>query len=189
MDIPEELTATIAGLPPPAVIAVSGFGGAGKSGFARVLGQRTGVPVVGIDSFIIDRTLSRYTRWEIMDFDRLEREVLRPFNEGKPVRYGHFDWRQNAVGEERELPATGQLIVEGVGLFRPGLRRYFSLLVWVDCPAHEATARGKKRDREEYNSPQDEAWEGIWKENDEECYREYRPEEIADFIIDNSSRM
>lgn len=188
MDIPDDLTAAIARLPSRAIVAVSGFGGAGKSGLASALARRIDAPVVGIDSFIRDRNLTRYTRWELMDFGRLEREVLRPFSEGRAVSYGHFDWQKNAVGEHRGLHPGGPLIVEGVGLFRPELRRYFSLLVWVDCPLPEAIARGKKRDRDEYGNPQDDSWDGIWKENDELCYREYQPGQIADFIIDNSAR-
>ena len=185
MDLPQQLLERIARLEPPNIIAVSGFGGAGKSSFASMLGSKIVAPVVGIDSFITDRTMSRYARWEIMDFDRLEREVLCPFTEGRLVRYGHFDWGRNAIGEYRELPPTERMIVEGVGLLRPNLLKYFSLSIWVDCPIHEAIKRGKRRDREEYKNPQDEAWDGIWKQNDEECYDAYRPKVTAHCIVSN----
>ena len=183
--MPKELVDEIARHQPPTSIAVSGFRGAVKSGFAAALGHRIVAPVVGIDAFIIDRTMSVYTRWELIDFDRLAQEVLHPFMQGKAVEYGHFNWATNKVGSERKLPRTPRMIVEGVGLFRPSLLKYFSLLVWVDCPLDEAIRRGKKRDREEYNTPHDDTWDGIWRENDVECFNEYRPKEIAHFIISN----
>ena len=185
MNIPEQLIQRIALLPSPAIIGVSGFGGAGKSSVAAMLGGKIGATVVGVDSFFKDRTISNYAYWEIVDFQRLEREVLQPFLERKSVRYGHFDWGKNTIGESREVPVTNRLIVEGVGLFRPVLLGYFSLTIWVDCPMPEAIQRGKKRDREEYNNPQDEAWDGIWKRNDEECLAKFNPKNTAHFLFDN----
>lgn len=182
MNVPGLLLEKIAQLEPPTVIAVSGFGGAGKSSFAAALGSKISAPVVGLDAFIIDRSLARYTHWEIVDFVRLEREVLRPFVEGKSLRYRQFDWGKNRVDKSRELPAAKTIIVEGVGLFRPSLRRYFSLMVWVDCPLHEAIRRGKQRDQDAHDG----SWDGVWKENDEQCFDEYRPKEIAHLVIDNS---
>ena len=187
MNIPEQLIQRIALLQSPAIIAVSGFGGAGKSSVASMLGGKIGAPVVGVDSFFKDRTISNYAHWEIVDFQRLEREVLQPFIERKSVRYGHFDWGKNAIGESRDVPVTDRLIIEGVGLFRPALLDYFSLMIWVDCPMPEAIQRGKKRDREECNNPQDEAWDGVWKRNDEECFHKFNPKNTAHFIIDNGN--
>ena len=187
MNIPEQLLQRIALLPAPAIIGVSGFGGAGKSSVASLLGGRIDAPVVGVDSFFKDRTISHYTHWEIVDFQRLEREVLQSFIERKSVRYGHFDWGMNTIGASRDVPVTDRLIVEGVGLFRPALLGYFALMIWVDCPLPEAIKRGKKRDREEYNNPQDEAWDGIWKRNDEEYFHKFNPKSTAHFILDNGN--
>jgi uridine kinase len=185
MNIPEQLVQRIALLQSPAIIAISGFGGAGKSSVASTLGSKIGAPIVCTDSFISDRTLSNYDYWGNKDFQRLEREVLSPFMEGKSVRYGHLDWGKNVIGETRDLPLTERMIVEGVGLFRPTLRHYLSFMIWVDCPMPEAIRRGKKRDREEYNHQPDEAWDGIWKRNDEEYFNQFKPKEAAHFIIDN----
>lgn len=122
-----------------------------------------------------------------MDFPRLEAEVLAPFLEEKnTLYYGHFDWFTNGVIETKTVSHNGCLIVEGVGLFRPELLRYFSYKIWVDCPIEEATARGMKRDREEYINPQDEAWGGIWKKNDLEYFETFSPKQTADIIINNS---
>jgi uridine kinase len=185
MNIPQQLIQRVSVLTPPAIVAVSGLGGAGKSTFTSILSRQISAPVVGVDSFIKDRTISDYSHWSMMDFERLEREVLIPFAQGESLRYGHYDWLANAVSQTRIIPHTGHLIVEGVGLFRPALLSHFSLMIWIDCPVEEAIRRGKKRDREVHHNPQDDSWDGIWKRNDEQYCRSYEPKRVAHFTIDN----
>lgn len=176
----------IAALPDRKLIGVSGFGGSGKSTFADELGHLLGAPVVGVDSFQKNRADDEYSLWDIMDFSRLEREVLAPFAAGATtIRYGQFDWATNGISEVRELTDVHTLIVEGVGLFRPELMKYFSFTIWVDCPVEEAIARGKKRDRKVHQNPQDELWDGVWRKNDAEYYEAYRPDKAADLIVKN----
>jgi hypothetical protein len=113
----KQLSPRVAFLQSPAIIAVSGFGGAGKSSIASALGSKIGAPVLGIDSFIKDRTIMSYAYWEIMDFKRLEGEVLRPFLEGKPVRYdgdrlfgpekSHAAGAKNTLGRASGKPEKG----------------------------------------------------------------------------------
>ncbi len=185
MEIPAAILGDIASLPARSVVAISGYGGAGKSTAASAIGEILDIPLVGVDAFIIDRTRADYRLWECMDFARLEREVIVPFLDGQPVRYHVFDWETNTACGVRELPAAERLLVEGVGLFRPELLRHFSRKIWVHCSLEVAGARGKKRDREVYHNPQDEAWDGVWKRNDEECFRAFRPLAVADHILNN----
>ncbi len=174
-------------LPAPRLIAISGFGGSGKSTLAKKLGEAIGAPVVGVDSFQKDGVFDTdFSMWEIMDFARLEREVLAPFmRKEEVISYGHFDTNSKAISETIELKNNGTIIVEGVGLFRPELMKYFTYTMWVDCPLETAIARGKKRDREEYNNPVDELWDGIWKANDEQCFAAYKPKDSASLIVVN----
>ena len=173
-------------VPSPAIIAIPGFGGAGKSTLAAEIGRHLDAPVIGVDSFIRDRHLTEYTHWDLVDYERLDREVLVPFSTGRtPTKVGHFDWHTNQVTTYRALPDSSRIVVEGVGLFRPSLTRYFSLTIWIECPLDEAIRRGKKRDREVYDNPQDENWDGVWRRNDEEYERLYQPARIADAIHDN----
>mgnify|MGYP003402706914 FL=1 len=187
MKIDQATIDTITALPSPTIVAISGFGGSGKSTFAKLLGDALDAPVIGVDSFMKDRTIDKYALWEIMDFDRLTKEVLIPFHaEAKPITYGHFDWKSNEVAEQREVSNKGVLIIEGVGILRTSLLKYFSYSIWVDCPIEEAIARGKKRDRAVHHNPQDELWDGIWRNNDLEYFSTFSPKEVADLIIDNS---
>ncbi|OGC54112.1 hypothetical protein A2797_02650 [candidate division WWE3 bacterium RIFCSPHIGHO2_01_FULL_48_15] len=186
MTLDKQILENIVALKEPTIIAVSGVGGAGKSTFANRLGEEMNAPVIGVDSFMKDRTNTDYSNWNIMDFARLEQEVVLPFLSGKnPLQYGHFDWGTNKVVKTIEVPHNGKIIIEGVGLLRPELVKSFAYKIWVDCPVEDATERGKKRDREEYQNPQDEHWDGIWKKNDKEYLAAFNPKETADFILDN----
>jgi uridine kinase len=187
MNISQGLITKIQTLKTPAIIAISGFGGSGKSLLAKSLGLAIDAPVVGIDSFMKEGAFDTdYNLWEIMDFSRLEKEVLKPFiNNESQIKYGHFDPKSNTISESREITNNGRLIVEGVGLLRPELLDYFTYKIWIDCPLDVAISRGKKRDRDDYGSPMDELWDGIWKKNDQQCYEEFKPMEKADYIVDH----
>jgi uridine kinase len=172
----------------PSIIGISGFGGSGKSTTAKKIGQELNIPVIGVDSFqkggVFD---TEFKLWEIMDFKRLEDQVLIPFlNNQKLIKYGHHNAPTRSIDEMFEITNNGVIIVEGVGLFRPEMSKYFSYKIWVDLPIEEAIKRGKFRDRYEHGTPTDELWDTIWKDNDLECFELFKPKENVDFIVDNS---
>ena len=179
----------IKALPVPKIIAISGFGGSGKSSFSKELGTAIGASVVGIDSFQKNATTVAFSFWETMDFPRLEREVLIPFTKHEAhVEYKNFKWSGNDTDEMITITSSDALIVEGVGLFRPELIKYFDLTVWIDCPLDEAEARGMKRDREVHHNEHDERWYKIWRENDIQYFENMKPKEVADIVLDNSNK-
>ncbi len=178
---------TIEGIPEPKIIAVSGFGGSGKSTFANKLGEVLSSPVIGIDSFIRSNDIHNYTWKNLVDFDRLESEILQPFLNGEAIlRYGHLDWISGKILPQQISP-NGTLIVEGITLLRPEFMRFFSYSLWIDCPIDIAVTRGKKRDREVYHNPQDELWDTVWRKNDLAYFESIQPKKLANIIIDNSS--
>jgi len=121
-----------------------------------------------------------------MDFGRLENEVLKPFWEKQTrIKYGHFNVPSKGISETIEVNNNGILIIEGVGLFRPELMKYFTFKIWVDVPLEVALARGKNRDRDENHNPTDECWDGIWKDNDVQYFDVFKPKESVDLIIQN----
>lgn len=170
----------------PAIIAVSGFGGAGKSTFSDLLSEKINVPVIRLDSFARDRLENNPILWNSMDFDRLEKEVIVPFSSGmKNIQYGGYHWGENKITETKSVVHNGLIIIEGVGLLRPSLNKYFTYKIWVDVPKEEAIRRGKKRDYEVYKITRNENWDGIWKTNDTEYFETFKPKETADFIVMN----
>jgi uridine kinase len=185
MKINDELLIKIKSLKKPALVAISGFGGSGKSTLANILSAELKAPVISIDSF--NKGLSEYSNWELMDFGRFEKEIIKPFySQQDPIKYSHYSGESRERPEEKEIHHDGIIIVEGVGIFRPELMNKYSYSIWVDCSIDEATRRGKKRDKEVWNNPKDELWEGIWKRNDLEHLEKFKPKEIADSVIDNN---
>lgn len=180
----KEIFEQIQNLNKPAIVGISGFGGSGKSTLAQLIGNHFNLQPIGVDEFWQDTTMEDYHLWNVVDFNRLEEQVLKPFTQGKnTILYRALNWETNSSDVEKTVSHNGLLVVEGVGLFRPNLMDYFSHTIWIDCPLEKAIERGKKRDREEYHHPQDEKWDGIWKENDIEYFEKYKPNEMADSVV------
>ena len=170
----------------PVIIGISGFGGSGKSTLARKLALEINAPIIAVDSFYRSNDLVEYQLWDIFDFNRLEKEVIIPYSLGNStLLYKKFDWEKGRGLLETTIVTDDYLIIEGVGLFRPQLSKYFSFSIWIDCPIDVAIERGKRRDREEYGLEQDEMWDGIWRKNDLQYFRRFKPKEIADLILHN----
>jgi uridine kinase len=186
MEFEPQIVSTIQNLPKPTIVGMSGFGGSGKSTLAKKLGQVLNAPVIGVDSFQRKGAFdTEFSLWEIMDYSRLKKEVLESFLKKEDIHYGHFDPGKEIISNTVDIENKGILIVEGVGLFRPELMKYFTYKIWIDVPINEAILRGKRRDREEYGNPTDELWDGVWKENDIEYFSLFKPSERADLVISN----
>ena len=177
----------VTNLKKPVIIGISGFGGCGKSTFANNLNDKLNGAIIGVDSFCKTTDNIEYSMWSIMDYERLENEVLMPFCKGSLIRYKPFDWKNNALGQIKEV-LSEVLIVEGVGLFRPELMKYFNITVWIDCSIEEAIKRRNNRDINEYGVDNSTLWNGIWKENDKDCFNKYLPLENVDFIFESNCR-
>jgi len=182
--ISKEIIDDISILEKPAIIGISGFGGSGKSTLAKKLALQLKASCIGIDSFCKSTKSIEYQFWDIFDFTRLRVEVLEPyFSEVSKISYGEFNWEENKVTNKSTIPTNELLIIEGVGIFRPEIIKYFTYSIWIDCSIDIAIERGKKRDKEEYGVNQDNNWDGIWKRNDLQCYYEFSPIKKADSII------
>jgi uridine kinase len=99
------------------------------------------------------------------------------------ISYGVFEWESNSIRDKQTINSTNIIIVEGVGLLRPELMNYFSYTIWIDCPIDVAMERGKKRDREEHGQPHDELWDGLWRENDIEYEKNFKPKSIVNIVM------
>jgi uridine kinase len=136
------------------LIAVDGCGASGKSTLARRFAQWSGnSQIVQMDDFY--RPAS--TREEgvdvspigsLFDWQRLEREVLRPLSTGLCVRYQRYDWDTDALAEWHDISPTGLVIIEGVYSARLELAACYALILWVETPENERLSRGIARDGE-----------------------------------------
>ena len=90
------------------LVAIDGFGGAGKSVFAgRLSGALGGAPVVHTDAFA---TWDDQFDW----WGRLERELLAPLADGRAARFRATDWSTGRDGPIVEVAPEPVVILEGV---------------------------------------------------------------------------
>ena len=132
--------------------------------------------------------LSTPPNYQWIDFDRLRSQVLIPFLEGQTlINYQEFNWETGILDIQATLtiPESAILVLEGVGLFRPGIKELCTLKIWIDCPIEVATSRGKLRDKQVYGVDNDILWDGIWKQNDLAHYQIHEPYRVADLVIES----
>jgi uridine kinase len=173
-----------------AIVAVSGFGGAGKSTLAtelrdvlRDVQQGLDVQVVSADDFIVGRMQERSHDWASVDRARLREQVLEPAHSTARIRYQRYDWPSDELADWRELVAPHVLIIEGVGILHPDLVALFDLTVWVDVPLDLASERGRRRDKDTYGVDHDAQWRDIWAPNDAAFAERFGPRETADILF------
>ena len=83
----------IKSLPIPAIIAISGYGGSGKSTAAELLSKELNAPIISIDYFFTDK--NDYSNWDIIDFSRFKNEVIEPFYNNPNDEEWEGIWKRN----------------------------------------------------------------------------------------------
>jgi uridine kinase len=170
----------------PIIIAISGFGGSGKTTLANALkSQLSEAQVVSIDSFSTHEW-HRNADWDNFDRERFTHEVLAPTHKNKfPLQFTHQPW----LGHPEEtiaIPETDYLVIEGCSIFHPALLKYYDLKIWVDCPLDIATERGMWRDRYVHKDEHDDLWLNICIPNERDFLEKYHPDEIADIKLNTN---
>jgi uridine kinase len=158
------------------VIAIDGWGGAGKSRLAAELEKRLpSVTVVHTDDFAGPKQPS----W---DWRRFSREVLDPLLSDRLARFQRYDWDRDQLGQWKSVPVGGTVIVEGISSSRQELGAIWDLAVWVECPRELRLRRGIERDGESLRWK----WETVWMPEEEAYVRAQNPIGRADVIVDGS---
>lgn len=183
----EEIASKIKAYKPaslPILIAVEGFGGAGKTTFAQKLAKELGdVRIVQLDDFIVKDKLLEPS-WDKGGFDRarLEEQVLKPIQGGSTVQYQKLIWQKNKLSDFVPVHSAQYLIVEGISSYHPDIAHYYNFKIWIETPVALAKERGHARDGSSENAAH---WD-LWAENDLRYKKKYHPELSADFIFENT---
>ncbi len=167
----------------PILIAIEGFGGAGKSTIANKLAEILGSAfVISIDDFIVKEKLTE-SSWDKGSFDRarLEQQVLIPITNGRPASYQKLLWQTNQLSNPVPVPDVDFLIIEGISTYHPDIKNYYDYKIWVETPIDLANERGHARDGSSENAQH---WE-LWSQNDLNYQQKHHPELVADFVVEN----
>ena len=138
----------------PAVAAVDGRCGSGKTSFARLAEELLPCTVVHMDDYYLppDR---RAPNWEEipggnMDLERFDAEVLTPARRGEAIPCRPDRCRIGTLGPLRLLPARPLVLVEGSYSLHPRLRARYDLRIVLTCSREEQTARLTAREGENF---------------------------------------
>jgi uridine kinase len=167
------------------LIGIDGCGGSGKSTFAAELSSSLGlVPVIHVDDFYKPSqersriTSSQPVGWQF-DWQRLERDVLKPLNAGGEANYQWYDWTLDCLADWRNIKALSPIILEGIYALRPELSMYYDLRLWIECPRDVRLQRGLERDGAHARSQ----WEDDWMKEEDRYIASYSPHLQAHTII------
>ena len=169
---------------PHVIVAISGFGGSGKSHLAEKLRKDFNCKenqVVRIDHLygpnpngpdIFDQS-----DWPLLI------QILEDVRSGKRLCYQGKGYRGEIIPYDEDLPTV--IIVEGIRLLQPKPMSYFDISVWIDCPQTLARDRAKTRDRAQ-GEPEETVllWDTDWGPKDTLYFETYHPRTLATFLYE-----
>ncbi len=171
----------------PLIVAVSGFGGSGKTTLAEDLRKHfSDSTLLQLDNFLVNRGGGDGWRGGY-DWTRFE-QVLKDIESGKDLHYQWYNWEKNETKDWIDQPLPALVIVEGVRIMQPSLTHYFDLTVWIDKSLADATEQGKQRDRD--NKPDEgfdieahiRKWDEVWSPKEKEFAALFDPAQHADIL-------
>lgn len=167
------------------VIAISGFGGAGKSTTSEKLSTLLSATLIHTDDFIASDQNGAFEGYHL-DWKQLEGQAIEVAKTADKLTSRIYDWGSNRPVFE-ETSVNKFIIFEGsIWLVQDKYKNYFDLMVWVNVPQDIANARGKKRDNEVYGTDHDELWDNVWSPREKDSFDKLRPEKTADLLLDNN---
>ena len=169
----------------PAIVAIDGRCGSGKSGLGDLLGKLFPCNVIHMDDYYLPLD-QRDERWESipggnMDFARFLREVLTPAGRGEAIHYRPFDCQSGRLKEERILPARPLTVVEGSYSQHPRLTDRYDLKIFLTCDPDRQRCRLTRRE-----GPHFAAYVSRWMPMEERYFRQCGTEEGSGLVVDTT---
>jgi len=166
----------------PVIVAIDGFGGAGKSTLAKDLkNELQSATVVEVDDFFLFGMKSDANKSNF-DRARLEEQVLKPLKQGKPASYQKSIDVNNPLSEYFDVPQVNYIILEGVSSFHPDISKYIDYRIWLDVSAGEAKDRMMKRDKKFGKEHGEQLW-NHWTDSYQDYKDLHRPDTLADLTV------
>ena len=155
------------------LILIDGPAGSGKSTLAGLLAIETNADAIHMDDL--------YSGWEtalsVDTIQKIETEIINPLVAGEPAKFWKFDWHKYAYTNQVELNPT-MLILEGVGAAAQPLRKYASLILWIEVAPELGLNRVLSRDGEQIKA------EMInWQQKEVNWHREDETRDSAEIIL------
>jgi len=170
------------------LVGIDGGAGAGKTTFARWLGESiretmTSVSVVHLDNFCRPSVERRNDLAIVSDFDwrRLRDQVIIPLRSGEAARFQIYDWLADCLKEWVMIDVGGVTIVEGVTATRNELSDYYDLRIWFHCPREIRVSRLLGRG----DTPAAEITH--WMPTEDRYIASHAPEETAHLLVDSTA--
>ena len=158
----------------PAIIAIDGPAGAGKTTLAGELKASIGtkrVAIVHMDDL--------YGGWELSeDFTSRLLALVRDISQGKAHEIHIYDWHQGRFSSTRTIDPVDIVILEGVGSGQSAIRPYLSALIWMDIEDSQGLTRVLNRDGDSIRTQMLE-----WQNYQREHFLRERTRESADFEL------
>ncbi len=159
----------------PAVLAVDGRSGSGKSTITdRITAAIPGAVTVHSDDVA---WWESFFRWDHL----MASGILEPVRRGESVSFRPPAWDTRQREGSIDVAAGRSLVVvEGVGVSRRSLEHLIDAAVWVQCDAFESRRRGIERDA--LKGETESFWDE-WEAEESPFMAEDRPWERADLVI------
>lgn len=165
------------------LVAIEGRCGAGKTALAARLQAAMDCSVIHMDHFFLrpeQRTGERLREpGGNVDYERIEREVMRPLSQGRSFSYQPYDCRQQKLSPAIFVEPAAVVIVEGTYSCHPVLWNYYDLRIFLDVSPGDQIRRIRKRN----GIRQSRVFRDRWIPLEETYFSAYRLRERCDFCL------
>ena len=132
------------------LVTMDGPCATGKTTLAGKLAEILGAAVIHTDDFVIPHARKTPERLAVpggnCDADRLAAEVAAPWKQGIQVVYRKYDFRNDRLMPEENLPDCRVLILEGSYCNLPAIRKYADVRIFLDAPWETRLERLRQRE-------------------------------------------